>query len=378
LTGDVRRIGFLPRPEEGSAPDDYGRRLGRLRWRRRFAGTRATRLDGGRPAAAIFGRGEDWIVVRDEIALPVPGGEISPLPGRVSLASARTPADAPVVHTLAEFERAPFSPVPPETPRGRRAPALFFSTADFPSDEGETVAAYVERLLSSSTPSSSPPEFAAVVFEESADERPDVARHVPAGTRRLLDVGFGSGAVALGLRRSRPGLSVTGIERRMSAAAAPAGIDRVIAGDAAGALAALLREEERFDGFLFADVLEHLEDPIGALALAHDLALPDATLVASVPNVGHLSIVRDLVRGRFDPLPAGLADAGHLRWFTRASLEDALEEAGWKTIHLEGLPGAPAPDARDFVDRAVRAFPETDPVALTTYQWVAVARADRA
>jgi hypothetical protein len=86
--------------------------------------------------------------------------------------------------------------------------------------------------------------------------------------------------------------------------------------------------------------------------------------------------VRDLVRGRFDPLPAGLADAGHLRWFTRASLEDALEEAGWKTTHVEGLPGAPAPDARDFVERAVRAFPETDPVALTTYQWVAVARAD--
>jgi SAM-dependent methyltransferase len=376
LTGDGRRIGFLPRPEEGSAPDGYLRRLGRLRWRKRFAGRRAARLDGGRPAAPTFGRGEEWIVVRDEIALPLPGGEISPLPGRICLASARMPADAPAVHTLAEFERAPLTPVPPETPRGREAPALFFSTADFPADEGETVAAYVGRLLSSSTPSSSPPEFAAVVFEESADERPDVARHVPAGTRRLLDVGFGSGAVALGLRRSRPGLSVTGIERRTSAAARSR-IDRVIEGDAAGALATLLREEERFDGFLFADVLEHLEDPIGALALARDLALPGATLVASVPNVEHLSIVRDLVRGRFDPLPAGLADAGHLRWFTRASLEDALEEAGWKTIHVEGLPGAPAPDARDFADRAVRAFPETDPVALTTYQWVAVARADR-
>jgi 2-polyprenyl-3-methyl-5-hydroxy-6-metoxy-1,4-benzoquinol methylase len=378
LTGDVRRIGFLPRPEEGSAPDDYARRLGRLRWRKRFAGRRAARLDGGRAATPTFGRGEEWIVVRDEVALPIPGGEISPLKGRVSLACSRTPADAPVVHTLAEFERATLGAAAPQTSSGREAPALFFSTADFPPDEGETVAAYVERLLSSSSPTSSPPEFAAVVFEESLDERPEVARHVPAGTRRLLDVGFGSGAVARGLRRSRPGLSVTGIERRMPAAAAPAGIDRVIGGDAAGALAALAREGERFDGFLFADVLEHLEDPIGALALARDLALPGATLVASVPNVGHLSILRDLVRGRFDPLPAGLADAGHLRWFTRASLEDALEEAGWKTTHVEGLPGAPAPDARDFVDRAVRAFPETDPVALTTYQWVAVARADRA
>lgn len=377
MTGDVRRLGFLRRSEEGSAPDDYGRRLGRLRWRRRFAERRAVQLDGASPAASILGRGTEWIVIRDETALPLPGEEISRLPGRVSLAAARTPADAPV-HTLAEFERAAFVAVEPQTLPGGEAPALLFSTGDFPPGEGETVATYVERLLSSSTPSSKPPEFAAVVFEESADERPDVARHVPVGTRRLLDVGFGFGSVARGLHRSRPGLSVTGIERRPSAAAARSGIDRVIEGDAAGALAALVREGARFDGFLFADVLEHLEDPIGALALARDLALPDATLVASVPNVGHLSIVRDLVRGRFDPLPAGLTDAGHLRWFTRAFLEDALEEAGWKTIRVEGLPGAPAPDAEKFLEPAVRAFPEADPVALTTYQWVAVARAEPA
>jgi len=74
----------------------------------------------------------------------------------------------------------------------------------------------------------------------------------------------------------------------------------------------------------------------------------------------------------------GLVYLDGARYSEDKALEDALEEAGWKTTHVEGLPGAPAPDARDFVDRAVRAFPETDPVALTTYQWVAVARADRA
>jgi hypothetical protein len=85
--------------------------------------------------------------------------------------------------------------------------------------------------------------------------------------------------------------------------------------------------------------------------------------------------VRDLVLGRFDPVPAGLADAGHLRWFTRASLEDALEEAGWKTDRVEGLPGAAAPDAQGFLERA-SAFPEVDAASLATYQWVAVARAE--
>lgn len=372
----MRRIGFLSRSEEGTA-SDYVSRLGRLRWRRRFAGRRTTELEGSRSAGATFATREDWIVVRDEIALPLPGGEVSSVPGRVVLASQRVPADPPAVHTLAEFERAQFPAGEPAALRPPEAPALLFSTADFPSAAGETVTAYVDRLLSSATPLPTAPGFAAVVFEDSTDERPDVARHLPAEIRRLLDVGFGSGAVSLGLRRARPGLAVTGIERRSpAAAAARPRFDRVIEGDAAGALAGLVAEGARFDGFLFADVLEHLEDPIGALALARALADPGATLVASVPNVAHVSIVRDLVRGRFDPLPAGLPDAGHLRWFTRSSLEDALEEAGWRTMHVEGLAGAPAPDAGEFLDRAIRAFSEADRVALTTYQWVAVARAD--
>ncbi|HMA19090.1 MAG TPA: class I SAM-dependent methyltransferase, partial [Thermoanaerobaculia bacterium] len=194
--------------------------------------------------------------------------------------------------------------------------------------------------------------------------------------RRLLDVGCGSGAVSASVRAESPEVEITGIERRSFVADRARGnIDRVIAGDAPAALRELAREGARFDAFLFADVLEHLEDPIGALSLARGLALDGATLVVSVPNVGHLSMVRDLVRGRFDPIPAGLGDAGHLRWFTRSFLEDALEEAGWKTTRVDGLPGAPAPDSEAFLERS-RVFPEADPASLTTYQWVAIARAE--
>jgi hypothetical protein len=107
--------------------------------------------------------------------------------------------------------------------------------------------------------------------------------------------------------------------------------------------------------------------------LAHELALPKATLVVSVPNVGHLSLVRDLVQGRFDPLPSGLLDAGHLRWFTRNSLEEVLDEAGWHTLSIERLPGSPPPDEGEFL-RWASDFPEADRDALTTYQWVAVAQ----
>jgi 2-polyprenyl-3-methyl-5-hydroxy-6-metoxy-1,4-benzoquinol methylase len=388
LTGGIHRLGFLPGSEEGGALD-YVRRLGRLRWKRRFRERRAVALDGSRSASETFAAGEDWLVVCDEVAIPLPGGELSPGEGRVVVVTRRSPADPPAVHTLAELERANIPSAQVRPAHAGDPPAFAFSVSDFPPSRGETVRDYVRRLLSSAPAHRIPARFAAVVFNQVAgtdpagvctrlvtSERPEVVCHLPDRIQRLLDVGCGTGETSAAIRRTSPGVSITGIERNAAyAERARERLDRVMTCDATRALGDLTDEGARFDAFLLADVLEHLEDPIGALTLARGLAVPGATLVVSVPNVAHLSLVRDLIAGRFDPVPAGLADAGHLRWFTRSSLEEALDESGWQTIGVTALPGAPAPDVEPFLD-FVAGFPELDRDALATYQWVAVARAE--
>jgi SAM-dependent methyltransferase len=422
LTGGIHRLGFLPGSEEGSALD-YVRRLGRLRWKRRFRERRAVDLDGARPASETFADGEDWLVVCDEVAIPLPGSDqLAAVEGIVAVATRRSPADPPAVHTLAELERANIPSAEECRAHAGDPPAIGFSVSDFPPSGGETVREYVGRLLSFAPVHRFPGQFAAIVFKDVAGtdpggvctrlldqvagtdpagactrfveqvagkdsggvctrlvtsgERPEIIRHFPDRVRRLLDVGCGTGETSAAIRRASPGVSITGIERHAAyAERARARLDRVIPRDATRALRDLAEEGARFDAFLFADVLEHLEGPIDALTLARGLAVPGATLVASVPNAAHLSLVRDLVAGRFDPVPAGLADAGHLRWFTRSSLEEALDEAGWRTVGVTSLPGAPAPDVEPFLD-FVAGFPEFDRDALATYQWVAVARAE--
>lgn len=364
------RIGFL----SSEVTLDYGRRLSRLRWRRRFPGWTSDEIAPDAQATRALSASERWVLVRDETALPAPGPVPEGEAGRILLAEPISPSSAPFVHTLRELE---------ETPRYRGAdsfseaesPAVSFSVADFPPREGETVAGYVRRLVSPPTPRAFAPGFAAVSFGEGpGGERPEVIRLLPAAVARLLDVGCASGEAGAAFRRACPGVVVTGIEHeRRAAEQARTRLDRVIEGEAIATLAELVRAGERFDAFLFADVLEHLEDPIEALVLARELASPGASLVASVPNVGHLSLVRDLLLGRFDPLPAGLADAGHLRWFTRASLEDALEEAGWRTVSIEPFDGAPPPNPEPFLDFVAR-WPGADPASLRAYQWLAVAR----
>jgi hypothetical protein len=169
---------------------------------------------------------------------------------------------------------------------------------------------------------------------------------------------------------------VTGIERDPELARRAREVcDRVLEGDLAEVMVRLAADGERFDALVYADVLEHLEDPISALRKGRALAADGAVLVVSVPNVGHVSIVRDLVLGRFDPVPAGLCDAGHVRWFSRPWLSEALAEAGWRVETIEGERGAPAPDAEPF-RKLANGWVGADPESLETYQWVAVCRAE--
>ena len=352
----------------------YGQRLGRLRWKRALQADRSVGTDRAASAVEVFAGAGASVLVFDDTAIPARLGRF-PVTKEDAVAVARslTVSELPPLHTLREFETAALS-VSDDSPRGDPPAVAFFATGS-PPLAGESVEAFAKRLFRA--PRAGRNGFPVLVFDDPfGHDRPEVTKYLPRDIERLLDVGCGAGVASATLKRTRPGLVVTGIEDSSSAAArARACLDRVLEGDAIEQLKRIAALGERFDGFLFADVLELLSDPIDALILARRLASPGATLVASVPNVGHLSLVRDLVMGRFDLLSAGLADAGHLRWFDRRFLGEALTEAGWLVERIEALPGAPAPDADQFRAK-LGGWPGLDEMGLTTYQWVVTATAE--
>lgn len=360
------------------APDglDYGRRLSRLRWLRAVPDCHPAEISPDEPAAPQLAVSETWLIVREETALPIAFSRF-PVPGpeRVLVASSAGVGQASA-HTLRELEA-----LGRQCGDGRQEPAssgrvaaFSFRVSDFPPGSGESAGEFFDRLLGEGGVKEPAPGFRVFSFGDPSElERPEIIRHVPVECRRLLDVGCGAGGTAAALRRRSAALRVTAIEKdERSAVKAREVLDRVLSGDALANLAALDHEGAKFDAFLFADVLEHLEDPARALSLARPLAAPGAVLVASVPNAGHLSVVRDLMLGRFDPVPAGLADAGHLRWFTRTSLEDMLRETGWRMASIDSWPGSPAREAAEFLSHLSR-WPGLDRESLGTYQWIAVA-----
>ncbi len=86
----------------------------------------------------------------------------------------------------------------------------------------------------------------------------------------------------------------------------------------------------RFDQIMFADVLEHLRDPISVIKRAVQLLKDDGVILISLPNVGHNDIVVKLLTGNWDYTSIGLLDDTHIHFWGLNNLDGFFAEAGLK------------------------------------------------
>lgn len=162
--------------------------------------------------------------------------------------------------------------------------------------------------------------------------RHDLLSRIDTNARAILEFGCGEAPLGLALKQ-RQKCRVVGIELDPAAAAvASKRIDAVYRGDVREIVDII---DERFDWIIGGDIVEHLDEPWSFLGQLRDLALPGAHLLLSIPNLANASIVNDLLHGRFDYVYMGLTCVGHLRFFTRHSIEEMLTIAGWTVVSIE-------------------------------------------
>lgn len=78
--------------------------------------------------------------------------------------------------------------------------------------------------------------------------------------------------------------------------------------------------DEKYDFIIFADVLEHLYDPVEVLQRCKDFLKKDGVILLSVPNMANNNIILNLLRDEFEYTPTGLLDDTHIHFFTHKSL----------------------------------------------------------
>jgi 2-polyprenyl-3-methyl-5-hydroxy-6-metoxy-1,4-benzoquinol methylase len=85
----------------------------------------------------------------------------------------------------------------------------------------------------------------------------------------------------------------------------------------------------KYDYIIFADVLEHLYNPLKALSSVKTLLKENGSVLISVPNITHNSVIIDLLNNKFEYREIGLLDNTHIRFFTRTSLKRMVTDAGF-------------------------------------------------
>ncbi len=205
---------------------------------------------------------------------------------------------------------------------------------------------------------------------------PDILKIMPKNLKRVVEVGCSSGALAKAYAKINPECEYTGIEIDPDFAAhAKEYCSEVICGNIESF------DEESFlklfpsDCWIFGDTLEHLYDPWTLIRRIRSQLAQGGQIIACIPNAQHWSIQVNLSRGLFTYQDQGLMDRTHIRWFTRTTMIELFQSAGYKIIEtFPRIFGEPArekvlPSIRDMAI-AIGADPQQAVNDAIPLQWV--------
>ena len=142
---------------------------------------------------------------------------------------------------------------------------------------------------------------------------------------RVLEIGCACGGTLRAIGVQNPSAKLYGVELNENAA--------VIAASFAEILSMNVEEldpadfQERFDYIIMGDVIEHLLQPWAAIRNMRELLVPGGSIIASIPNVAHISNLYNMLCGRWTYEDCGLLDRTHFRFFTKSEIVKMFEEA---------------------------------------------------
>ncbi len=159
-----------------------------------------------------------------------------------------------------------------------------------------------------------------VNIEDKCDSHSVICQNVTVDSE-VLEVGFGQGAISKCLIKDKSCV-VDGIDVDEEAIriAREAGYFRNLYDNDT-----LI--ENKYDYIIFADVLEHIYDPIDMLKIYSKYLKKGGEILISIPNVSYYDIIAGLINNNFNYDIKGLLDNTHIRFFTLPSFMDYINES---------------------------------------------------
>lgn len=143
----------------------------------------------------------------------------------------------------------------------------------------------------------------------------------------VLEVGCDCGGTLVEIKNRYPNAKVYGSEINEKAAEIAGHFAQVTVNNIENK--DLTFPKETFHYIIFGDVLEHLHDPLETLIYCRDFLRKDGCIIASIPNLMHISVMEELLQGDFTYTETGLLDKTHIHFFTYNEIVRMFCKAGY-------------------------------------------------
>lgn len=135
---------------------------------------------------------------------------------------------------------------------------------------------------------------------------------------KILEIGCGCGGTIAYLEYRFPNADIEGLELCPQAVRFGSKMFNIRQDNIENLSAPL--KENYYDYIIMGDVLEHLNNPWKVLNDLHSALKENGHIIASIPNIMHISVMKELLDGNFEYKDSGILDRTHMRFFTMKTI----------------------------------------------------------
>ncbi|MST58846.1 bifunctional glycosyltransferase/class I SAM-dependent methyltransferase [Waltera intestinalis] len=191
----------------------------------------------------------------------------------------------------------------------------------------------------------------------------------------VLEVGCDCGATLLEIKNIFPNVNTYGSELNPNAAKVAMHVTTIQINNIEEQT--LNFEQTKFDYIIFGDVLEHLRDPQAVIEFCRKILKEDGCIIACIPNIMHISVMKELLNGRFEYTETGLLDKTHVHFFTYFEIEKMFQQAGYEMEVVSSKGISLSANDEILMEALLDLSTETQRFMYETFQYIVRARKDK-
>ena len=127
--------------------------------------------------------------------------------------------------------------------------------------------------------------------------------------------------------------------------------------------------KEMFDYIIFGDVLEHLKKPLDVIRYCRQFLKKKGYILANIPNLMHISVMAELLKGNFTYTETGLLDNTHIHLFTYNEIVKMFQEGQYKieSVKMTNMPMNE--EEKELIDKLLSLQKESDRFMYEAFQF---------